>query len=191
MMLRLLQFLNSIHPLNAEIEQHLIKILRHKQINKNRFWLKEGDICNKIAFIESGLLKIFIQNGEKEACIWFNKEDDIVISVKSFFKRTPSEFSIQAVETTEIYYIEQEELQRLYELSMSFNINGRLLVQEYYTASEDHVLLMHKSAAERYKQLAEKSPWIIQRVSDKELASYLNITPGWLSKIKSENHSNI
>lgn len=190
-MIQLFGFLHMIYPLSAELEQALRQILKVREIPRGRHWLRQGEVCNNIAFIEAGLLKIYTERNGKEVVIWFNKENDIIISVKSFFKRLPSVLAIQALEKTRVLYTEHADLQRIYEKYPAFNINGRIITQEYYTLSEDHVMLMHLPAKERYYELLRLFPWMGGRVKDKEMAAYLGVAPQTLSGIKTENKGKI
>jgi len=180
----LFRFLHMVYPLTAELEQALRQILKVREIARGKHWLRQGEVCNNIAFIETGLLKIYTERGGKEIVVWFNKENDIIISVKSFFKRLPSLLAVQALEDTRVLYAEHADLQRIYEKYPAFNVNGRIITQEYYTLSEDHVMLMHLPPKERYYELLRLYPWIEARVKDKEMAAYLGITNVGLSKIK-------
>ncbi len=187
-MIELIQYLHMANPLTAEMEQDVRKALQVKELTKGRHWLREGEVCNHITFIERGLMKIYTEINGKEVVVWFHKEFDAVISVKSFFKRVPSRLAIQALEPTRIWYATYEDLWRIYEKHPHFNINGRVITEEYYTISEDHVMLMHLPSRERYYKLLELFPWVEGRIKDKELAAYLGIPSANLSKIKHDRY---
>jgi len=177
-MLELLHFLNQIHPLNPEVLQHLGKVLRKKQLRKNQVWLQEGAICDKIAFIEEGLLKVYFESASKEVCLWYNKENDVIISAKSFFFQAPTKLAIRAVTPVTLYYIYYTELQTLFKAHMEFNINARKILEHYYSLSEQHVSLLLLPLKMRYQLLLQLYPWMLtdKRISDSMLASYLGMT---------------
>lgn len=183
-MIQLFDLLHMIYPLSAELEQSLRQILKVREIAKGKHWLRQDEVCNNIAFIETGLLKVYTERNGREVVVWFNKENDIIISVKSFFKRLPSGLAIQALEDTRVLYAEHADLQRIYQKYPGFNVNGRIITQEYYTLSEEHVMLMHLPAKERYFELLKLFPWMESRIKDKEMAAYLGINGANLSKIK-------
>ena len=58
-MLELFQYLNSIYPLTPEVQSYLMQALKKRELAANTYWLREGDVCNRIAFIEKGLMKVF------------------------------------------------------------------------------------------------------------------------------------
>jgi CRP-like cAMP-binding protein len=183
-MLELFQYLNSIHPLAPEVQSYLMQALKKRELPANSFWLREGEICSKIAFIEKGLVKVFYDLEGKEIVVWFNKECDIVISVKSFFKQIPSPLAIKTIEVTTINYIDYKDLDYIYKKYTDFYVNARRITEEYYCSSEDHLMLMHLPPKARYLALIKQYPWMTKRIKDKYLAAYLGITNVALSKFK-------
>lgn len=177
-MLELLNFLNSIHQVNSEAQQLIGKLWRKKQLRKNQVWLQEGAVCDKIAFIELGLLKVYFESGAKEVALWYNKENDVLISAKSFFTQTSSRLAIRAVVPSTLYFIEYSELQDLYKTHVDFNINGRKILEHYYSMSEQHVSLLLQPLKSRYELLTKLYPWMLtdKRISDGMLAAYLGMT---------------
>jgi CRP-like cAMP-binding protein len=183
-MLELFHYLNSIYPLTPEVQMYIMQALKKRDLPANYYWLREGDVCNKIAFIEKGLVKIFYTLDDKEIIVWFNKENDITISVKSFFNQQPSQLSIKTIEPTIINYIDFKDLDYIYEKYACFNINARKITEQYYCLSEDHLMLMHFPPRERYHELLRQFAWMEKRLTDKYLAAYLGITNVALSKFK-------
>jgi len=183
----LFTLLTSIHPLSEGLVNHLAKTLRTKSISKKQYLLKAGHISRQICFIEKGLLRCFYEQGEAEVSSWFMKEGDVIISVESFFKQVPSYEIIQALEDCTVYYISYEQLMYAYMNFVEFNFVGRILTEKYYTLCEQRLysLRMHK-AVERYNDLLQNDPEIIQRVPSKYVASYLGISLETLSRVKSK-----
>ncbi|HWB27699.1 MAG TPA: Crp/Fnr family transcriptional regulator [Chitinophagaceae bacterium] len=187
-MIQLLEYLQAANPMSPELEQEVRMALKVRDLPKGRHWLRMGEVCNHILFIETGLMKSYTDIGNKEVTIWFHREFDAVISVKSFFKRTPSAIAIKTLEPTRIWFAEYNDLQRIYQRHPSFNVNGRVITEEYYTLSEDHVRLLHLAPRERYHELLQLFPWIEGRIRDKEMAAYLGISAAALSLIKRDKY---
>ena len=185
---QLLEFLNSVYPLSDDLVNYLMQNLQSKVFKKKEMLLEKGRICKNIFFIEKGLIRCFYLLNEKEVSSWFMKEGDVIISVESFFKQVPSYESIQALEDCTVYYISYEQLMHAYVTFVEFNFVGRILTEKYYTLCEQRLysLRMHK-AAERYNDLLQNDPEIIQRVPSKYIASYLGISLETLSRVKSKN----
>lgn len=181
----LLNLFNSINPISKELEQRLSKTLQVKTFPKKYFLLKEGQVSNYIYFIEKGFLRSYYINNSKEITGWFMKENDIIISVNSFYKREPSYEWIQTIEESTLHYIHYDELQKIYKDFIEFNIAGRVLTEIYYVLSEERLYGMRShTAEERFKFLLEKHPEIIQRAPVGYIASYLGISLETLSRLR-------
>lgn len=177
-MLELLDFLNRVHPINPETQYKLGQILRKKELRKNQLWLQEGATCDKIAFIETGLVKVYFDSGSKEVCLWYNKENEVTLAVQSFFGQIPSKLAIRAIVPTTLYYITYSELQEVYDKHLDFNINGRRILEHYYSLSEAHVSLLLQPIKMRYQLVEQLYPWMLtdERITDKMMAAYLGMT---------------
>jgi hypothetical protein len=69
-MLSLFQLLNQIHPLSEDIQQYLLKHLKQKRLKAGDTWLREGQVCLNVAFIEEGLLKSVYQKNDRVFINW-------------------------------------------------------------------------------------------------------------------------
>jgi CRP/FNR family transcriptional regulator, anaerobic regulatory protein len=185
-MQEIIRYLESIHPLPAELREQLLQLLKHLDIPRKEFLLKAGQVSRRLCFIEKGLLRSFYEKDDTEVTTWFLKEGDVAISMASFFEQAPSNQSIQAIEDTSIYYITFEELQGLYQHA-EFNILGRILTERFYRLwTDQHNAIKMQSATERYQWLMEHYPDIVLRVPAKYIASYLGITEVTLSRIRAK-----
>ncbi|MBS1627717.1 MAG: Crp/Fnr family transcriptional regulator [Bacteroidetes bacterium] len=179
------QLFLSIYPIEEIVLKEIASVLKYKTINRKELLLKEGQVCKYIFFVEKGLLRSYYYDEENEVTTWFMKENDFVISVKSFYLQEKSTEYIQALEECYLYYISYEELNNLYLKYHSFCIIGTFLTQQYYIRSEDRLLnLRQKSALIRYKFLIKNHPDIINRCTNKIIASYLKISKETLSRIR-------
>jgi CRP/FNR family transcriptional regulator, anaerobic regulatory protein len=183
----LFEFLNSIQPLSNALEDHLLGIIKLKSLTKKTFLLKPGQVSRNMCFIKKGLLRAYYVKGESEVSSWFMKEGDICVSIESFYGQQPGYEYIQAIEDTQFYYIYYTELEHIYHTFPEFNVIGRILTIKYLTLwSKQLYAIRMQTAKERYEWLIQFHPELLQRVPQKFIASYLDITPETLSKIRSE-----
>lgn len=186
----LLDFLNMVHPLDAKAQQLITEWLKPTKIYAGKCLLKMGDPCNKISWVESGLLKMYQLDEDKEYITWFSLPGDIVISVESFFERIKSDQCIEAIKDSVVWSVTYDQLEDIYKRFTDFNINGRVITQKYYCIAEKHRLIMHYSKGQRYKKLMECFPrYLGAGIPEKYLASYLGLTPAYLSRCKHDFHS--
>ncbi|MBL7697857.1 MAG: Crp/Fnr family transcriptional regulator [Chitinophagaceae bacterium] len=186
---RLLQVLNAIYPMSHELIEYLAAHIKHRILSRRQFLLRAGHVSRDICFIESGLMRCYYLKDDTEISSWFMKEDDVIVSVESFFQQKISYESIQALETTNLYCISYEELQLLYKTFPEFNFIGRVLTERYYTQSEQRLysIRMQKSR-NRYKHLMDTHPELIMRVPSKYLASYLGVREETLSRLRGRKY---
>ena len=182
------QALSNIHPLSDGLKNYLNQNLKELHLNKKEIYLHNGEINNKISFIIKGFLRSYYITDEGiDTTVWFMKEGDVCISVKSFYERTASEEFIQAQEQSILLYISYHELQEAYKLFPEFNIIGRKLTEKYYVLSEERLLgIRNKKAKDRYAFLLKHHPEIAQRALVQHIASYLDIDKHRLSKIRAQ-----
>lgn len=183
----LLKMLNACHPLEPELESTLLHHLPREVYRANKVILDEGQVCDWIAFVEKGLLKIYFELEDgSERVIWYHKEGDVIGSMKSFYMGSPSKLTVRALEETHLRRIRKEELNALYEKFPEFNVNGRRITEQYYSRSEDHVILIAMPPKERFKKLQHEYPWMLAdpRIKDYMLADYLCIDKTTLSKYR-------
>lgn len=186
----LLKLLESFHPVDVQLQIHLLHHLPKEVHRANKTILHEGDVCDWIAYVEQGLLKIYYELDDgTERIIWFQKEGDVIGSMKSYFSGMPSKLTIRTMEETHLRKIHKKDLEALLEKFPSFNINARKITEQYYSRNEDHVILLAMPPKERLKKLEAEYPWIVQdpRIKDYMLAGYLGIDNSTLSKYRSQS----
>lgn len=158
-----------------------------KHIKKGDYVLREGQVCDRIIYINKGLLRTFhIKNGnEVNTC--FCMENSITSSLESFVNQTISKEYIQTIEDTSIVSLSYKNLMKLYQLNPKWESLSRLLTEkECARLSERIDTLSFETAKEKYLHLLKKQPEIIQRVAIQHIASYIGVSRETLSRIRSK-----
>ena len=148
--------------------------------------LREGDVCKYESFVVKGCLKTYYldENG-LEHIIDFSIEEWWADDLYSFLTQTASKSNIKAIEDTDILQIGKIDLELLYQKIPKFERFFRILFQNAYIAQRDQInLALSASAEERYMLFLKKKPYAEKRFSQKDIASYLVITPQFLSTLK-------
>ena len=169
---------------NSVFFDWFLKLVYSRKVKKGEFIVEEGEICDKLYYIEKGLVRIYRLEGEKEITTWFTKEGDFVTTVNSFHFGLPSKEYFEAIEDSVIYYINKKSYLYLVELSTNFAkfSMDELLTNlcEYQNQCE---FLRTLSAQDRLKYIESKYPYLLTRVKQKYLCSFLNIEATYLSKL--------
>ncbi len=130
-------------------------------------------------------MRAYYLKGNTEVSAWFMTDGDFIVSIESFYEQKESYESIQALEDTEMFYIDYDELEYIYKHFLEFNYIGRVITIKYLTLWAKQLFsIRNQTAEERYLWLLANRPEIILRVPAKYIASYLDITEVTLSRIK-------
>lgn len=170
------------NKIENELNQH-IKIIYK---NKGDFFLKPKQIISNVFMLKKGLVRAFFEKEGKEVNTWFGMEDELLGSLLPTFSQQPSFEYIQFLEDSLIYAISTADLNKLYENHPEFNLIGRKVAERICVIMEKRILSLHtETPEERYKNLIQNQPEILQKVNLGHIASYLGITQETLSRIRS------
>lgn len=184
-MQELLKYINSIYPISQELLEHLFRVVKAKTVYKKEFLLKAGKVSHSLCFIQKGLMRAYYVKSNTEVSAWFMTDGDFIVSIESFYEQKESYESIQALEDTEMLYIDYDELEHIYQHFLEFNYIGRVITIKYLTLwAKQLYSIRNQTADERYRWLLANRPEVILRVPAKYIASYLDITEVTLSRIK-------
>jgi CRP-like cAMP-binding protein len=185
--MNLIEHLSSFISISKELEKELNSISREIVLVKNHTLINLNERCNNIYFIESGLLRGYYFDEDKEITNWFAQESEFATCFYSFIANKASFEIIQTLEDCKLTEISHSALQNLYSKFPETDRIGRILTENYYIKLEERILnLQFKTAKERYQKLVSTKPSLIQRASLGQIASYLGITQETLSRIRSE-----
>jgi CRP-like cAMP-binding protein len=155
---------------------------------KRDFVIKKGDICTKIYFLAKGAIREYIlDKDQKEITVWFAFEGDIVSSLSSLVHCQESDTGLQALEDCSGYFLERNDLEKLYDNFHSIERIGRKVTEKYLLiAMTYHYNFHHLTAHERFDQLQNDRKWIYNRVPLNYIASYLGVSNETLSRIRAK-----
>jgi len=163
-----------------------LSLLQEKKVNKKECLLHAGQSCKVISFVNTGALRAFHTDADdKQSTIMFAITDWWITDINSFVNRTPALISIEAVEDSDLLQLSNDELEILYVKVPKFERFFRILMQNSYVREQQRVLQTLSLPAEQlYQNFLKKYPAFAKKVPQKHIASYLGITPEFLSFIR-------
>jgi len=166
---------------------YFTSLLEPKTIPIKSYIQKENQPCNYLTFVNSGMLRAYFLNKEgKESTIMFALKDWWVTDMHCFMNERPAMLNIVVTEKSKVLQISKTNLDVLLKEVPKFERFFRIIFQKAYIREQLRVIEnLSLTAAERYENFANKYPQIIQQVTQKQIATYLGITPEFLSVIRS------
>ena len=185
---KLLSYFDNYLPLDDKEKEELTNRVIEKNIKRKQFILQEGDVCRHYSFVVSGCFKMYgIDTSGKEHNIQFACENEWISDISSFHSEKATVFFIEAIEASKILQLEKSNLIYLYTHHPKFNRTFRVIIEDKFVELQNRILQKISSTAEeRYLSFLDQYPLLSNRLPNTQIASYLGITPEFLSKIR--NH---
>jgi len=163
----------------------LENILVAHKYSKGELILKEGEVCDCIYWVVKGLVRQFYFKNGKELTEYMTTENSIVMCIESLFNEEPTHLQIQALEPTLLYAIPKRDLEAAAIKCVNIQMLYRKILEESLIISQHHAdMLRFETAQDRYHKLVKRSPQLILRAPLVYIASYLQMTPETLSRVR-------
>ena len=157
-----------------------------RSFEKKSMLLESGKVCGYNFFLLEGLVRYYYTDANgQEQTIQFGKEYWWVTAMESFVYQKPSLINIQSIEDVKTLVIHKERLEELYAKVPKMERLFRKVAENWLIAQQRNShFFMKANSKERYQNLVRSIPNFVQRVPQYMIASYLNITPEYLSEIR-------
>lgn len=169
-------------------QEQVLALLQHKTVAKRSILLQPGELNRHIYFVDEGCLRMFHMDKDGlEHNLCFYPENWWACDIASFFKAKPAANTIQALEDSKLCYFTLPDLERLFVKVPRFERFFRILTQNGFDMFQRRVTSsLSKTAEQRYREFRRHYPGLEQRISQKNIASYLGITAAFLSMMRKE-----
>lgn len=179
----------SMHiALSPDEQEKVLALLQQKMVTKRTILVQPGKIDRYIYFVNRGCLRMFYTGKDgMEHNICFYPENWWACDIVSFFKEKPAVNTIQALEDSEVYYMSLSRLEELFLEIPKFERFFRILTQNGFDLYQKRITSnLSKTAEERYLGFRKLYPGLESRIAQKHIATYLGITPAYLSMMRKE-----
>ena len=184
-------FFDSISPfvkVSPQSKSALLSVMVKEHFPKGHVLVPLGNICRHVYYIEKGLSRTFYIKDGKEITEKFCIENTFTCSMPASITNIPDNRQIELLEASIIWSMSYTELEKLYDDYHDIERLGRFVVTNELVGMHQRLSdLQFRSAEERYNNLVQNNPTLLQRVSLGLISSYLGITQETLSRIRSKN----
>lgn len=182
----LIEYFNRILPLDEKEIVIVKEVFKERKVKKRQFILQEGEICKHNTYVLEGCFRMYLvdPNG-KEHNLQFAIENWWIGDLGSFHSNSPSKLNVEAIENSIILQANKEDQLKLFTDYPKFNQIFRVLAENAMIGLQRRVLQnISSTAEERYIDFLERQPNLFNRISNVQIASYLGVTPEFLSTIR-------
>lgn len=163
----------------------LESILVPMKFAKGDMILKEGEVCRNIYFIDKGLVRQFYIKHGKEVTEHIGDDRSVFMCIESLFREVPTQLQVEALEATVVYALPKDQLEKVALHNVNIQILYRKILEESLILSQVHAdLVRFETAQDRYRRMCKLSPQVVLRAPLVYIASYLQMTPETLSRVR-------
>lgn len=160
-------------------------LFKEQHLDKGDYFLQQGAPCNKLSFIKSGMLRIYVNTGDKEVTQWISTRGYFVTDLSGLVFETPARWTIQALTDTELFTISRTDYRNIGTLIPKWHELEKLFIARCFAMLEDRIFShLSMSAEERYHFFFEKNRELFNQVPLQYIASMLGMTPETFSRIR-------
>jgi CRP-like cAMP-binding protein len=184
----LLQSIEKHLPLNAQEQHRILLAFTTQHIKKKDFFLRAGEVCKQVAFVLQGCLRSYATDEQGfEHNLQFAPEGWWITDMNSIIHGTTARLNIDAIEDTQALLLSRDQQDRLLKEVPKLERFFRIISEKSMAGSHKRLIdQVSVNAQTRYLNFCEQYPGLIQRLPQKQIASYIGVTPEFLSKIKAD-----
>lgn len=184
-MTELEKYITSYFGVEQEDLLMISSLFKPQSLKKGDYYLRAGRYCEKLSFVKSGLLRIYVSTEEKEVTQWISTKGYFITDLSSLVFDTPARWTIQALSDAELYTIKKEDYNQLGSKILKWHLLEKLFIAKCFTMLEDRIFShLSMTAEERYHFFFEKNKELFNQVPLQYIASMLGMTPETFSRIR-------
>ena len=170
--------------------EQITSLFQESVLQKGEFFVKQGQYCEKLAFVKNGYIRVFTLAGDKEITQWISTKGHFITDLYSFNFKQRARWNIQALADCELYTIHKEQYRLLNKLVPNWVEMEKQFIAGCFVQLEDWVFShLSLSAEERYDQLFAENRALFNHVPLQYIASMLGMSPETFSRIRNKKTS--
>lgn len=184
-MQKLFQYIANYVEVPPRAIDALMPHIYQKDLAKGDFFIRQGEVCRHIAFIEEGFLRLFYEVEGKDITRDITREHTFLAAMSSYLSGRASEENVQALTDCKLWVIQKGKLEGLYDEYPVFERLARKSLEEFFIQHQQRIYTLIAEPAEtRYERLLKERPDVLERVPLQYIASLLGIAQPTLSRIR-------
>ena len=185
-MAQILENISRIVTLTPQEQALFLSNIETKNYKAKTILLNAGEICKHSYFVNSGLLRSFnINDNIVEHVLQFACEGWWIGDMYSLLSQKPGNLFIEVMEDSEVVLLPKENQEKLYAEIPKLERFFRILTENSLVSNQERLMdNLSLTAEERFEKFCKKYPTLIQKVPQKQIASYIGVTPEFFSKMK-------
>jgi len=182
----LIEYFSSYIPLSEQEITGVESAFVERKIKRRQFILQEGDVCKLNTFVVEGCFRMYlVDDNAKEHNLQFAVENWWIGDIGSFHSGEPSRLYIEALENSTILQIKKDDQLKLFIEHPKFNRIFRVFTENALVSCQKRILQnISSTTEERYLDFVNQYPFFFNRISNVQIASFLGVTPEFLSTIR-------
>lgn len=176
----------TLSPIGVDALSQMLVPLKFQ---KGDIIMHEGDVCRAMYYVDHGMVRQFYYKNNKDVTEHFSFEGRICFCIESFLKQEPSRLLVEALENTVVYALPYEHWHVLMMQNQELELLYRKILEHALISSQEHADSQRfENAGERYARLLKTHPQIILRAPMLHVASFLQMTPETLSRVRAAHN---
>lgn len=181
----LIETIQQVIPLNEKDTALIQTLFQPLPLAKGDYFVQQGQVCQHVGFMQTGLLRYFVNQEGDEKIYSFGLENDFVCDYQSFLSQRPCLRAIQAIEDSALVVISSANLQRLFAELTHGERFGRVVIEQIFIKTIGQLISLYTDPPEvRYQAFLTEYPTLTARTTQYHIASYVGVKPPSLSRIR-------
>ncbi len=186
-MRQLFNYIRQFTDLNSQTEAVIRELAEPRQLGKNEFLLREGQRCNHLWFLKSGMIRKYHLEDGVDVTDWIYLENQVFTSTEAYIKQTPATEYLQACETAAVIGFSRSANQEFGKYPQLEDFAKTLIEEQLISGNTLTRDFSRMSAGEKYNLLKETAPELFNRAKLGHIASLMGITQETLSRLRKKN----
>lgn len=179
------QYLHTYFAFDGSDLATVASFFKPEMVRKGDFYLQTGKPCNKLSFIQSGILRIFVDLEDREVTQWISTKGYFITDLSGLIFEKPSRWNMQALTDTILYSIDKADYDRLGDFIQKWPVTEKLFLAHCFVTLEERVFsFLSMTAEQRYNLLFDSHRELFNQVPLQYIASMLGMTPETISRIR-------